>query len=152
MSKVKESVYNAITDTIKNLGFELVEVDYLKKHDGMNLTVYIHSENGISLNDCVLVHKTIDPILDSLDPTEGGRYTLNVSSLGLDRPIKTNADFNRNINKELLVKFYVPQDGKKEICGKLIQNFEDEFEIEVEGQSCKIQKDKAAKVELKLDF
>lgn len=152
MSKVKESVYNAIFEIVKNLGFELVEVDYLKKHDGMNLTVYIHSERGISIDDCVLVHKTIDPILDKLDPTEGAKYILNVSSLGLDRPIKTNADFDRNLNKEISVKFYAPIDGNKEIFGKLIQNFEDEFELELEGRKIKIQKDKAAKVELKLDF
>jgi len=152
MSKVRESVFTAIEETIKNLGFELVEVDYLKKHDGMNLTVYIHSQKGISIDDCVLVHKTIDPILDKLDPTDGAKYILNVSSLGLDRPIKTDKDFNRNLNKEIVVKFYAPQDGQKEICGKLLENLTDEFEIEVSGRKIKIQKDKAAKIELKLDF
>lgn len=152
MSKVRETVYNALLETVRNLGFELVEVEYLKKHDGMNLTVYIHSEKGISIDDCVLVHKTIDPILDEIDPTEGDKYILNVSSLGLDRPIKTDADFNRNLNKEITVKFYAPVDGKKEIFGKLIQNFQDEFEMEASGQKIKIQKEKAAKVELKLDF
>ena len=152
MSKVKDSVYNALFDIIKNLGYELIEIEYIKKHDGMNLTVYIYSQNGISLDDCVKVHKTIDPVLDELDPTQGERYILNVSSLGLDRPIKTDADFIRNLNKEVTVKFYAPFNDKKEICGKLIVNFETEFEIETDGQIYKIPKDKAAKVELKLDL
>jgi len=151
-SKIEIEVERVIKPIIDNLGYELVEVDYSKKHDGMNLTVYIYINSGITINDCEKVHLAIDPVLDEFDPTNGVSYRLNVSSLGLDRPIKTFADFNRNLNKDVIVKFYFPNDGKKEIEGKIISFTDKDFDLETKDGIIKIEIDKAAKIELKLNF
>lgn len=151
-SKIETEVEVALKPLIENLGYELAEVDYSKKHNGMNLTIFIHSEKGISINDCERVHKAIDSVLDELDPTKGAYYILNVSSLGLDRPIKTPADFKRNLNKEVNVKFYSPFNGKKDLTGILTGYSEKDFDIKVSEETIKIDIEKAAKIELKLTF
>lgn len=151
-SKIEEKVENLIKPVVENLGYELAEVDYSKKHDGMNLTVFLYSEKGISVSDCEKVHKSIDGMLDELDPTNGAPYRLNVSSLGLDRPIKTPADFKRNINKEVVVRFYFPFNGNKELSGVLTAFSDKGFDLKINNEIIKIDIEKAAKIELKLDF
>ncbi|HEY8419913.1 MAG TPA: ribosome maturation factor RimP [Clostridia bacterium] len=117
--EITEKVFNAVAPTIQNLGYELVEVTYKYEHKAWQLTVYIYKPEGISLNDCEKVHYAIDGILDELDPTEGAPYYLNVSSLGLDRPMKTDKDFDRNLNKEVEVKLKKHVDKKLLIEGVL---------------------------------
>lgn len=86
-NNIAVQVEEKLTPIILNLGYELVDVEYSKKHSGSSLTVYIASATGISLDDCEKVHRAIDPILDELNPTGEEPYTLNVSSPGLDRPL-----------------------------------------------------------------
>ena len=66
-----------------------------------------------------MVHRTVDPILDELDPTNGAGYYLNVSSVGLDKPIKTDKDFKRCLNTEIYIKLFAQKDNQKEIIGIL---------------------------------
>ena len=61
------------------MGYEVVEVEYAKKADGMNLTFFIDKDGGIDVDDCEAVSKTIDPLLDELNPTDDQAYILNVS-------------------------------------------------------------------------
>ena len=114
-SRVKQT----LEPIINNLGYELVEVDYSKKVDGYNMTIYIDSPNGITLEDCEKVHKAIDEPLDELDPTEGA-YTLNVSSCGLDWPLSTDRDFQKNIGNIIDVSLYSPVERKKNYTGTLV--------------------------------
>ena len=114
-SRVKQT----LEPIINNLGYELVEVDYSKRVDGYNMTVYIDSPNGITLEDCEKVHKAIDEPLDELDPTEGA-YTLNVSSCGLDWPLSTDRDFQKNIGNIIDVSLYSPVERKKNYTGTLV--------------------------------
>lgn len=130
-SKVAEICEKNLKQTINDLGYELIEVEYAKKVDGYNLTFVIDSENGILIEDCEKVHRAIDPILDELNPTGEQSYILNVSSPGLDRPIKTEWDFKKNCGKEVEVKLYVPFEKKKSHIGILKQMNNDVVVIEV---------------------
>ena len=87
MGKVADQVLQLVQPIARSLGLEVLEVLYEKKFDGMNLTVVIDKEGGVSINDCEALHRAIDEPLDKLDPIEGS-YTLNVSSPGIDRPLK----------------------------------------------------------------
>ncbi|HHW89733.1 MAG TPA: ribosome maturation factor RimP [Clostridiales bacterium] len=116
---ITTKVQNAIAKTIEDLGYELVEVTYKYQHKAWQLTVFIHKTEGIALSDCEKVHYAIDGILDELDPTNGAPYNLNVSSLGLDRPMTTDKDYNRNLNKEVEVNLKNPIDKKNVIEGFL---------------------------------
>ena len=80
MSKVIDMVEEHITKAVAELGYEIIEITYKKYLGDMNLTIFIDKDGGVDLNGCELVHRTIDPILDEIDPTSGEKYILNVSS------------------------------------------------------------------------
>ena len=101
------------------MGIELVDVEF-KQGKSPVLTVYIDTETGVDLDTCEKYHRAIDAPLDELDPTFGGAYTLNVSSPGLDRPLKTERDFARVQGQKVEVKLYAPVMGKKYFEGTLI--------------------------------
>lgn len=129
--RVSEVVEKAISETVLALGVEVADVEYAKKSNGMNLTVFIARPDAspITIDDCEKVHRAIDPILDDIDPTNGAGYILNVSSLGLDRPFKYTKDFLRYVNKNIDVKLYTPIDKTKLFTGQLIQVNEDNIEL-----------------------
>lgn len=106
--KVATAVFPVAEKIVSDLGYVLVDVEYKKQNSGMVLELFIDSENGISINDCEKVSKALDEPLDALDPTNGAPYSLNVSSLGLDRPLTTEYQFNKYKNSEVELKFYEP--------------------------------------------
>lgn len=132
MAGVKEKVEQLVAPIVEGFGLELVEVVYEKKFDGMNLTIYIDKKGGADLDDCEKVHRAIDEPLDELDPTAGASYTLNVSSCGLDREIKTDKDFARNVDEELEIKLYQKIGKSKEYVG-VLKTFDTE-KITIENQ------------------
>lgn len=131
--KVVEIVEEHINPIIENLGYEVVEVEFAKKVDGMNLCFYIDSPNGITIDDCEKVHKLIDAPLDELNPTGDIPYILSVSSCGLDRPIKTDKDLKRNLNKVVDVKLYAPLNKKKAFTG-ILKDFNEENIVITENE------------------
>lgn len=106
--KVVTQVFPLATKICEELGYVLVDVEYKKQVGGMVLELFIDSENGISITDCEKVSKALDEPLDELNPTDNVAYSLNVSSLGLDRPLTTEYQFNKYKGKEVEVKFYMP--------------------------------------------
>lgn len=119
MSKVIDMVTDSITDTVLGLGYEIVEITYKKYLGEMNLTIFIDKEGGVDLDGCELVHRTIDPILDDIDPTNGEKYILNVSSPGIDRPLKTERDYRRNLGKEVDVSLFEKVENMKKFVAVL---------------------------------
>lgn len=121
MAKVKQICEEKIGPIIEEMGYELLEVEYVKENGGMSLIFTIDKEGGVTIDDCEIVNRKIDPIIDELNPTDDKPYTLVVSSPGLDRPIKTERDFKRNLEKEVEVKFYEPLKpyNKKLLTGML---------------------------------
>ena len=114
---------------IEEMGFEVVDVEYVKKADGMNLTVHIDISRGVTIDDCERVHTAVNPIIDALDPTGDQPYIFNISSPGLDRPFKTQRDFERNYGKEVEIKLYAPLRGKKIYEGVLTEKTEHTVKI-----------------------
>ena len=131
---VSELVTELCSPIIEELGYELVEVKYAKGRSGMELTLFIYSKQGITLDDCEKVSKAVDEPLDSLNPTNDVSYTLNVSSLGLDRPIKNAKDAERNLNSKIEVKLYASQDGGKVFKGTLVSYTDTTITIKTEKE------------------
>lgn len=146
MSKLTDSVREAITPILTSMGVELVDIEFEKKYGQDNLTIFIYTQGGVSLDDCERVHMAIDPILDELDPTNGQPYVLNVSSPGLDRPFKTQRDFERNYGTEVEVKLYAPLMGKKIYSGVLISRDNNATVIDTEKGELKIENNRIALV------
>lgn len=152
MGKVADSVRDLVTPIAEGMGLEVVEVLYEKKYDGMNLTVVIDKDGGVTIDDCEALHRAIDEPLDELDPIDCS-YTLNVSSPGIDRPLKLPRDYKRNLDKKISVKLYVPQNGKKTFSGVLTSYTDETFTIVTDkGEQLTFDKKDAAKVEPIIEF
>lgn len=116
---------------IASMGFELCDVTFQKEYGDWVLTFYIDKQDGVTIDDCEAVSKAIDPLLDEYDPIDQ-EYVLSVSSLGIDRPLKKDRDFERAMGKELQIKLYAPLEKKKEWIGELISFNADSFAIRTE--------------------
>lgn len=134
MKNIAQNVETLITPIVENLGCEIIEVEYRKVSDRMNLTIYIDKDGGVTLDDCEKVHKAVDGPLDELNPTEGQPYTLNVSSPGLDRPLKNVKDYRRNQGKEVEVSLYSAIDNVKKFKGTFTAWNDDTITINYMGQ------------------
>lgn len=122
--KTTELCESLCRPAVEALGFTLCEVEFQKEYGDWVLTFFIDKEGGMTIDDCETVSRALEPVLDEADPIEQAYY-LSVSSLGIDRPLKKDADYERNLGKELEVKLYAPLKtdakgkGKKELTGVL---------------------------------
>lgn len=89
----------------EGFGYEIVDVDYVKEGPNWYLKVFADKEGGFSINDCVDLSHALEEELDKSDPIEDP-YILEVSSPGLDRPLKKDKDFLRSIGKEVEVGLF----------------------------------------------
>ncbi|MBR6788784.1 MAG: ribosome maturation factor RimP [Clostridia bacterium] len=146
-------IYNAINDTIINLGYEIVDIEERIEYGSKIITIFVDKvPDGISLNDCEAIHYAIEPIIDELDPTNGKPYVFEVSSPGLDRPFKTLRDFERNYNKDVEIKLYAPIKGKKTFEGTLIERTQAYTLISINGVENKIENTRIALVRPLIKF
>ncbi len=107
-----------LTPLIEEHQFELVDVEYVKEGGTWYLRAYIDKPGGITIDDCEIISRSLSDLLDQKDFIEDS-YTLEVSSPGLDRPLKKDKDFNRSIGKKVEVKTYAAVKGQKEFTGIL---------------------------------
>ena len=142
-----ETVEQLVKQPIQDMGFTLCDVEFQKEQGSWVLTLYIDREGGVTVDDCEAVSWAVDPLLDEADPIEQAYY-LSVSSLGIDRPLKKDADFERNIGKKIVVRLYAPQDKKKEFTGELLSYDADGLSLRLNDGTEKafLRKD-AAKIE-----
>ena len=153
MSKISEKIEEFLTPIVEELGYEIVEVEFAKKYNGDNLTVFIDKVGGgININDCETVHNAIDEPLDELNPTNDKPYTLNVSSPGIDRPIVTDKDYNRNRGEVLEVKLFEAIQKKKLFVGTLIDFDSEKVTLEVDGKPFEFERKKIAKATKYINF
>ena len=129
--KTTELCEQLCKSTVESMGFELCDVEFLKEYGDWVLTFYIDKEGGVTIDDCENVSRALDPILDENDPIEQ-EYVLSVSSLGIDRPLKKDRDYERATGKEMQVKLYAPLEKKKEWIGTLEAFDADSFTIRTE--------------------
>lgn len=149
--KLTDRIFELLEPTVKNLGYELYEVEFQKEYDNWVLTLFIDKEGGIDLDDCERVSNAVDPILDETDPIEQAYY-LSVSSIGIDRPLKKDKDFHRNIGKKLDIRLYAPLDGKKEFTGELISFDAESFTVKTDKIEKQIARKACALVRPHIDF
>lgn len=127
MAKLEDKIENLIEDKIRNLGYELYDVEYAKEGKEYFLRVYIDTESGISLEDCENVSNSINELLDNSNYiTE--QYFLEVSSPGVERILRKDKHFEKNINEEVSVKLFKPINGKKELIG-ILKNYNENILI-----------------------
>ncbi len=123
-----ELLKETLEPVVENLGFELAEISAPVSGGRLILRLFIHSPKGVNLDDCARVSRAVSDKLDADDPI-GGRYTLEVSSLGLDKPLLTPRDFQRRIG-EMVQVIYQENGKKKTVKGVLKDSDEKTIRIE----------------------
>ncbi len=116
--KSNEEIMEFCSKIAEPLGITVADVEF-KQGKNPALTIFIDKDGGVDLDACELFHRAIDLPLDEFDPTFGQPYTLNVSSLGIDRPFKSEKDFLSHIGQRVEVKLYASIRGKKFYDGVL---------------------------------
>jgi len=106
----------AITEAAK---VELVDVEFAKEGANWYLRVYIDKEGGVGITDCEAVSRALEARLDEKDPIEQA-YILEVSSPGIDRPLKKDVDFEKYQGEIVDIKLYKALDGQKQYQGELL--------------------------------
>jgi ribosome maturation factor RimP len=153
--KVVDIVDELIVDFIKKSEsvYELVDIEFVKEGPHRYLRVYMDKEGGISLDDCSEISHYLDDQLDRLDPVEEN-YFLEVSSPGIERPLKKEADYSRFAGQLVELKLYFPYEGQKIFEGTLKGLIEGEVAIEKENSTevVRIPLDKIASAKLLFRF
>lgn len=152
MSKEKiEAVVEAlVAEIIAGSKLELVDVEYVKERDWY-LRVFLDKEAGIEIDDCQWVSEQLEAKLDEVDVLKD-HYYLEVSSPGLDRPLKKDRDFIRYAGDKVEVKTYEPVNGQKLLVGTLIGLLDGNVQLEINGQTVSIPQEKTAQVRLYIEF
>ena len=150
---ILEYVSEIIETLIKDTEYELVDVEYKKEGPNNFLRVFVDKPGGITLDDCQNISKEIGDELDKTDPIKQAYY-LEVSSPGLDRPLKNDKDLKRNLDKDVELKLYEALDGTKLIQGNLIDFDENTLKLksEEDDEEIIIDRDKIALIKLAVKF
>ncbi len=119
----KASIYQLVSEliepTVTEHNTELVDVEYIKAGKVWILRVFIDKKQGITVLDCQKLSREIEDLIE-IHELISDPYTLEVSSPGLDRPLKKEADFLRNKNKQIQLKTYSPIEGRKNFSGIIL--------------------------------
>ena len=126
---IQERAEEVITPVVEKLGYEVVEIKYVRAGKKSTLTVFIHKKGGITLEDCIVVNDALDLPLESADITNGAAFDLNISSPGLDRPIVTDKDYIRNEGEEVEAIYIKPVGKDKKIVGILLGHDDENIKL-----------------------
>lgn len=116
--RLAESVQVIAAPIVRALDLELVDVECAGQGARTVLRVFIDKPGGVSVGDCEQVHYSLGHALDVQDPIPHP-YTLEVSSPGLDRPLRKPEDYRRALGKRIVVRFRQPVEGQWRITGRL---------------------------------
>ena len=140
-----------LTPIVESKDFELVDVEYVKEAGCWYLRGYIDKPGGITVNDCEDVSRAFSDILDEQDFIEDS-YIMEISSPGLDRPLKKEKDFKRSLGKLVEIRTYRPIEKQKEFCGILNAYDSNSVTIDEDGTERTFEKKDIALIRLAIEF
>jgi ribosome maturation factor RimP len=155
---IAEQARRVLEPVLLRDGYELVEVEWIRGGGRWTLRLYVDKAGGVGIEDCQAVSHLVDPILDAEDFIEPA-FDLEVSSPGLDRPLRKPSDFDKYAGQRAAVKTYGPvaatapgSPGRKHWTGTLKGFRDGAVELEVDGVLHRIPHDQIAKAHLEYDF
>ena len=148
--KLVELITEMAEPIVKEHGLELVDVEYIREKDWF-LRIYINKPGGIDIDDCSVVSSKLTKVLDERDPIKE-KYYLEVSSPGIDRPLKRDKDFQNNYGKMVDVQLFAPLDGKKEFVGVLSSHSDMLISLIVEEKEIELERKAVASIRPHIEF
>lgn len=135
---IRERVLALLEPLLAQLGYELVDVEWVSTPRAGVLRLFIDHPAGhaghIGIEDCELVSREVSSLLDVEDPVPGA-YSLEVSSPGFDRVLRTPEHFGRFVGARIRVELVTPRDGRRRYTGLLAAVRGDGIELEFDSQS-----------------
>jgi ribosome maturation factor RimP len=134
---LRDQLRELLGPVVEDLGYELWELEYGTRTGGSLLRVYIDSPDGIAVEDCERVSRAISEKLDAADPI-ANEYTLEVSSPGLDRVLRTPEHFARFAGERVKLEMTQAVNGRKRFAGRLTDVSGGEIALEVDGATVRL--------------
>jgi ribosome maturation factor RimP len=144
---MRATLLKLLEPVLESLGYELVELEFHPQGRGSLLRVFIDREGGVNLDDCEKVSRQISAVMDVEDPIPSA-YTLEVSSPGLDRPLRKHSDYTRFAGKQAKLELLIPREGRRRFTGVLRGLESDEVLIEVDEVTHRLPLGEIAKARL----
>lgn len=151
MASIEEKVEKLLEPKIKELGYELYDVEYAKEGKNYFLRIFIDKEDGIDLNDCEKVNNGITDILDEADYIKE-QYFLEVSSTGIEKVIRKQKHFDNAMGEEIEVHLFKPIGSKKELDGVLTGYDEDIITMTYENDEISIPRSNISLIKTKYNW
>ncbi len=156
---MKDRIYMELLKKLKDIvepicekySYELVDLEYRREPHGWVLRVYIDRVGGVTVEDCAYISEKISKELDIKDPIPHS-YILEVSSPGLDRPLKRKRDFERHIGEKVNITLLEEIEGKKKVEGKIFKVDENNVTLKVNDSLIVIPIEKIKKAMLIVEF
>ena len=136
-NNIETKVEKLLKDIIENLGYNLYDVRYEKEGKDYYLRIFIDKPDGININDCENVNNAINDILDEADYIKE-QYFLEVSSPGLERILRKEEHFRKQIGNKINIKLFKPINKQKEIIGILEEYNDNKIIMKVENENLEI--------------
>jgi ribosome maturation factor RimP len=144
---LREKLIALIEPVLAQLGYELVELEYAAGRTSAVVRIFIDQPAGISVDDCERVSRDVAALLDVDDPIPTA-YTLEVSSPGFDRVLRTSGHFERFVGERIFVELQAPRAGRKRYTGILKGVSAAGVELEVDKQTVDVPFGEIAKARL----
>lgn len=150
-SDIEQLVSQEVETIIAGTDLELVDVEYVRERDWY-LRVFIDKEGGVGLEDCQAVSEKLSEFLYVKDPITD-KYLLEVSSPGLDRILKKDADFVRYKDRDVDVHFFTPYKGVKSLTARLVGKDESGVvHLLIDDEEAAINSKDISQIRLHIDF
>ena len=133
---LRDTLTALLQPVVEGLGYELWELEYQPGRGNALLRLYIDTEAhaGITVDDCERVSRATSDTLDAADPIPGN-YTLEVSSPGIERPLRTARHFAPYAGETVFVEMVHLVDERRRFTGRLVASDDSTIEVEVEGRT-----------------
>ena len=148
---VESNIEKLVDGLIKESGLELVDIELKNQGRSKILRIFVDKENGVNIDDCALLSRELGTLLDVNDIISS-RYTLEVSSPGLRRPIKKEEDFKRFSGKKVKIKTKELIENRKNFTGTLRSCENGIIDVEIDNINYSIPLELVSKANLEIDF
>ena len=148
LSKKEQELLCALEPTAKANNIEIVTVQIVGAKKAPTIRVYIDSGEGVSFDCLSSAQVWVNKIIEALDPFPGA-YTLEVSSPGIDRPLRTSAHFKAQIGNKCVVNLAQPQNGRSKFQGEIVSADNTQVVLNVEGKNFELKYSQMANAHLK---
>jgi ribosome maturation factor RimP len=148
---IVKQVESLVAPILEQMGYELVDVEYVSSYGRWILRLFVDKEGGVTIGDCARITEELGDLIDVKEFIRH-EYNLEVSSPGLDRPLRKEKDLSLALGKKIKVRMAAPLEGRRNFTGILLRYEEGILSLEVDGQEVSLPWPDVAKANLIYEF